>query len=415
MGDGLGDSLVGLGGADVYVFNDADDIADETGGGGIDRIESTVNVNLTDIIHVIGVVENITLLGALNLNATGDALANIINGNTGENTLSGGAGNDVLDGRVGNDTLFGNAGNDTMDGGDGNDRLYGGTENDRLNGIAGDDRLTGNAGNDVLDGGTGTDIMLGGAGDDIYFVSNSGEFALMFDSGGTADSVRGSISIVLPDGFENIKLTGTGSFDATGNDVANIIEGNNGSNVLTGFGGNDILTGDLTAGTGNVGADFLIGGAGADTINGVGGADFIYGGAGVDVLRGGSGADTFRYGATTDGEAVATDTAPTTETGDSIVGFVTTSDGFQFVAESFGFADATLVTASNFVTIAGAYTGDNSTLADGTSAFIFDSVGNTLYHDSSTNDALGGVAGYTVIATLDGTSTDVVAGDITLV
>jgi len=52
-------------------------------------------------------VENLTLTGSANINASGNAQDNTLTGNAGDNTLSGLAGNDTL------------AGDDTLDGGKG--------------------------------------------------------------------------------------------------------------------------------------------------------------------------------------------------------------------------------------------------------------------------------------------------------
>ncbi|MEY9324248.1 Ca2+-binding RTX toxin-like protein [Sinorhizobium fredii] len=56
-----------------------------------------------------GAVENLTLLGTGNTNATGNGLANTLIGNSGNNILNGGAGNDKLTGGLGNDTFFFNS------------------------------------------------------------------------------------------------------------------------------------------------------------------------------------------------------------------------------------------------------------------------------------------------------------------
>ncbi len=58
-------------------------------------------------------VENLTLTGTGDINATGNSLDNMLTGNAGNNMLNGGAGNDTLDGGAGNDTMSGGAGNDT--------------------------------------------------------------------------------------------------------------------------------------------------------------------------------------------------------------------------------------------------------------------------------------------------------------
>ncbi len=57
-------------------------------------------------------IENITLTGSATINATGNALANVLTGNAGNNVLFGGDGNDTLIGGLGNDTLTGGSGAD---------------------------------------------------------------------------------------------------------------------------------------------------------------------------------------------------------------------------------------------------------------------------------------------------------------
>jgi Ca2+-binding RTX toxin-like protein len=68
-------------------------------------------------------LENLTLTGTLNLDGSGNELANRITGNAGDNHLDGGAGNDVLLGGVGADVLIGGAGNDKLTGGADADRF----------------------------------------------------------------------------------------------------------------------------------------------------------------------------------------------------------------------------------------------------------------------------------------------------
>ena len=60
-----------------------------------------------------------TLTGFQAIDGTGNALDNVIIGNTGANVLQGGAGNDVLDGGAGTDSLYGGTGNDAYMLGDG--------------------------------------------------------------------------------------------------------------------------------------------------------------------------------------------------------------------------------------------------------------------------------------------------------
>jgi len=71
-----------------------------------------------------------TLLGAGNINATGNATNNALVGNRAANTLSGLDGNDKLLGAHGNDKLLGGNGVDTLTGGGGKDQLSGGAGGD---------------------------------------------------------------------------------------------------------------------------------------------------------------------------------------------------------------------------------------------------------------------------------------------
>ena len=58
--------------------------------------------------------KNLKLTGTADINGTGNALDNFLDGNDGVNVLRGGAGADILNGRYGGDTLWGEAGRDTF-------------------------------------------------------------------------------------------------------------------------------------------------------------------------------------------------------------------------------------------------------------------------------------------------------------
>jgi Ca2+-binding RTX toxin-like protein len=58
---------------------------------------------------------NLGLLGAANINGTGNDQANVICGNSGANVIQGLGGNDILDGGLGRDVLTGGAGQDVFD------------------------------------------------------------------------------------------------------------------------------------------------------------------------------------------------------------------------------------------------------------------------------------------------------------
>src|SRR5262249_6062023 len=99
------DRLEGGLGNDTYKYDGLDTIV-ENPGGGTDTVISTVTVNLaTDPGFKDLELENVTLApGAGSIDATGNALVNIITGNESNNRLDGGAGADTLTGGKGDDT-----------------------------------------------------------------------------------------------------------------------------------------------------------------------------------------------------------------------------------------------------------------------------------------------------------------------
>jgi len=111
---------------------------------------------------------------------------------------------------------------------------------DSLTGTANNDILNGFAGNDTLNGGAGADTMLGGKGDDTYIVDNVND--VINEKGGGVDNVVSSVSYTLGNGLENLTLTGT-AVSGTGNTGANTIIGNASDNVIDGRGGPDHLDG----------------------------------------------------------------------------------------------------------------------------------------------------------------------------
>ena len=100
------DILKGGLGDDIYVLGAEWDTVTDTGG--TDTITSIITRSLASY----STVDNLTLLGTVAINGTGNALANNLTGNGAANLLDGGAGNDRLLGGQGNDTLTGGAGRD---------------------------------------------------------------------------------------------------------------------------------------------------------------------------------------------------------------------------------------------------------------------------------------------------------------
>ncbi len=102
--DGLGgaDTMRGLGGNDTYVVDEGGDVADESGGDGVDLVLASVSFSLA---NAPGSIENLTLTGAGAINATGNGLANVLVGNAGANVINGAAGNDTMTGGASADTF----------------------------------------------------------------------------------------------------------------------------------------------------------------------------------------------------------------------------------------------------------------------------------------------------------------------
>ncbi|MCA1539953.1 VCBS repeat-containing protein [Bradyrhizobium sp. NBAIM32] len=254
----------------------------------------------TDMQAIAATVQNVA-----GISLTGNGAANTLTGTGEEDTLSGQGGSDTLLGLAGNDELDGGAGGDLLDGGAGNDSMAGGAGNDAyvmdssedvvvenagegtdtirtalavftLSGIANVENLTfvgtgdfagtgnalaniitGGAGNDTLDGAGGADRLAGLAGNDTYLVDNSSDVVVEAADAGTDTVVVTSTTYSLSANIENLTYGGTGSFNGTGNGLANTIAGGSSADTLSGAGGNDTIIG---AG----GNDAISGGAGDD-------------------------------------------------------------------------------------------------------------------------------------------------------
>ena len=104
------DEMTGGSGNDTYYVDNIKDTVVESFAAGKEWVNSTVSINL-----LFDNVENAKLDGSANLNLTGNALDNVLEGNDGKNVIIGGVGKDEIIGRGGNDTLTGGAGSDTFD------------------------------------------------------------------------------------------------------------------------------------------------------------------------------------------------------------------------------------------------------------------------------------------------------------
>lgn len=96
-------------GDDLYIIGKSDTQIEEQPGFGYDKVRSTASFALGENI------EDLTLLGGKNANATGNEGNNVLTGNKGDNILNGLGGDDYLIGGKGDDTLFGGADQDMFD------------------------------------------------------------------------------------------------------------------------------------------------------------------------------------------------------------------------------------------------------------------------------------------------------------
>ena len=185
IGGSDNDVMRGGTGDDTYEVTDAGDVVVETAGEGTDTVFSYLSYTLG------ADVENIRLAGGA-LNATGNALNNMVVGNAMNNVLIGGAGNDIMVGSTGNDSYEVTEGGDIVyeAAGEGNDTVYSYADTYQMSlnvetmnlvggarvglGSAGNDTINGNAQNNVLNGNAGNDTLTGGAGVDQFWHLGAG-------------------------------------------------------------------------------------------------------------------------------------------------------------------------------------------------------------------------------------------------
>lgn len=297
--DGVVDVLKGGRGNDTYVlYNENDtisEVAETTAGAvsqGVDTIESTISRSLASYSNI----ENITLTGTANVNATGSATQT---GQQANNKLVGNTGNNRLEGLVGNDTYTGDLGNDQF--------VWDGSGSDKV---------------------TDYKFVVGNA--DWIDVSKLGimDFDTLKTLGSTTTALDGTKTTVFKyqsNGvFHNLTVVGM-DFEAIKTAVAGgalastyfIFDtstagttkyGYNGKNdYIFGGDGNDTLNGFAASGTDTSSTDYLYGEAGDDTLDGGLGADQMYGGAGNDTYIVDNGGDAIKGETSTSG----TDTVQT--------------------------------------------------------------------------------------------------------
>jgi Ca2+-binding RTX toxin-like protein len=369
---GVNNSQTGTAADDTFVADHRDDSIWDVPNGGVDIVLASVSYWLAE-----SDIENLTLTGNFHINATGNTLNNVIRGNSGDNTIYSGVdwgwrdyGADTFIGGMGNDTYYvdyvrsttyadytntndtvieaSNEGYDTV-------VFYGYSVTLAANverlvlwshasgfdpatvpaGIDSRPRLQGNELNNVIDasivsgpaslvidGGAGADEMIAGVSGQTFVIDDAGDLIRFRALGDPIGNVESYISYAAPDFIRNVAVLGTAAISATGNAMANVLDGsrNTAANQLIGGAGDDTyvvdaldivvetsdggtdtvqssvnvllhdnvenltLIGAAAAnGTGNALANRITGNSAANVLDGGLGADQLIGGAGDDV------------------------------------------------------------------------------------------------------------------------------------
>jgi Ca2+-binding RTX toxin-like protein len=208
-GKGGADTMSGGAGADVYYVDHKGDVIYDFADAGSDKVYASVSYSLAGPGKKL---ENLTLTGSADIDATGNDFRNVLVGNAGANVLHGGAGDDTMQGGLGDDIYYVTDGADKVIEavGAGNDTIVSSwtlslgnirsVENLTLSGgaalngfgTAGANILKGNLGANLLDAREGSDTLSGGGGADT-FIGGSGQDVFRFDTApanGDADYVK---------------------------------------------------------------------------------------------------------------------------------------------------------------------------------------------------------------------------------
>ena len=223
-------TLIGLGGNDVYYVNSAGDVVIEDASGGIDTVQATVSYTLS----AGNTVQALYMLGS--------GLTGI--GSNGAETLLSSGGPNTLEGLGGDDLYYVNNAADVVIEvpGGGVDTVLASVDYTMPadaealymmgSGLTG----TGTNNADSLLSSGGPNTLEGLGGDDLYYVNNAADVVVEAANGGF-DSVMASLSFALPANVEALYLTGSGLTGAGNGDANTLVTV--GANTLTGNDGND--------------------------------------------------------------------------------------------------------------------------------------------------------------------------------
>lgn len=248
------DTMIGGLGDDTYYVDNVGDVVTEAVDAGTEVVYASVSYSLS------ANVENIVLIGAAAVNATGNALNNILTGNGANNLLNAGDGDDMLIGGGGGDALDGGAGIDTASYQTATSGVQINTSNTSLNAgdAAGDsyssiEVFVGSAYSDIISVDIASVKVWAGDGDDV--LSTSAANAIIHGDGG-ADTLNGSA-------FADALFGDAGNDDLRGMAGDDVLEGGLGDDLLAGGSGNDRFIFAPGSGSDTI-SDFQVHGGGAD-------------------------------------------------------------------------------------------------------------------------------------------------------
>jgi len=208
------DTMTGGQGDDAYLVENLGDVVIEASGEGNDVIYTWVN-----IASLTANVERATIIGAGNLNITGNELNNRLYGNSDNNTLAGLDGEDIIGGLDGADTIIGGGGRDLLTGGAGNDSfVYQALSDSGVTGATRDIIYDFTQGQDLIDL-AAIDAITGGGDDAFTFIGNS---AFSNTAGELRYETSGGYTIISMDvngdGVADSQITLVGNIPLTGVD-----------------------------------------------------------------------------------------------------------------------------------------------------------------------------------------------------
>jgi len=203
-GDAGNDNLFGQVGDDILYGGEGDDLL--VGFTASNEVQQTLNPEETDNDYLYGGAGHDTLIGGAGDDyLDGGEASDVMVGGTGNDTYIVNSVNDTIYEAAGEgyDTVITNK-NFLLNANIEELRLLEGSVINGT-GNALDNLIVGNSSDNILDGVTGADTMIGGQGNDIYYVDNVGDLVTEL-AGEGAETVQSSISYQLGSNVENLLL-----------------------------------------------------------------------------------------------------------------------------------------------------------------------------------------------------------------